>query len=135
MKRATVIKHFCREVFGLTITIHKGKEWETNCYDTIYYSTITDGEGDIAFRANFISRCPIAANYSDALISLLHEMGHIAMSEESDGLSAFAAWDTYDEYFALHDEMIATNWAIDWLNNKANEKLAKDFDENWLTAV
>lgn len=135
MTKSAVIKQFCREIFGLSFYILRGKEWETNSYDTIYYTTITDDESDIAFRANFISRCPIAANYSDALISLLHEMGHIAMSEESDGLSAFAACDTYEEYFALHDEMIATNWAIDWLNNKANEKLAKDFEKKWLTAA
>ena len=135
MKKATVIRKFCQEVFGLSFSIHKDKEWQTNCYDTIYYSTITDGEGDIAFRANFISRCPIAEKYSDALISLLHEMGHIATSEEMDWKSTVAECETYEEYFALHDEMIATNWAIDWLNNKDNENLAKIFEKEWLTAA
>ena len=57
------------------------------------------------------------------------------MDEKSDGMSVGVVCDTYEEYFAMHDEMIATNWAIDWLNNKDNEKLAKDFDKEWLTAV
>ena len=131
MKKATVIKRFCREVLGLTIYVHKCKEWMTDCYETIYYTTVMDTDGDIAFRENFISRCPIAEKYSDALISLLHEMGHIATSEEMDLKSTVAVYDTYEEYFALHDEMIATNWAIDWLNNKANEKLAKKFEQDW----
>lgn len=134
MRKATVIKRFCRSVIGITFSVRKHIEWETDCCEFIHYSTTTDGEGDIAFRKNFISRCPIAANYSDALISLLHEIGHIVMDEESDGMSVGVVCDTYEEYFAMHDEMIATNWAIDWLNNKANEKLAKDFEEKWLTA-
>ena len=133
MRKATVIKHFCRDVLGITIYVNKYREWQTDCSDIIYYSTTVDSDGDIAFRANFISRCPIAVNYSDALISLLHEMGHIVTGTEMTGDYATEC-ETYEEHFALHDEMIATNWAIDWLNDKANENLAKEFDNNWLIA-
>lgn len=132
MRKSTVIKQFCKAVFGLPFSVYKYHEWATNSYDTIYFTLDCD-EGDVAFRENFISRCPIAEKYSDALLSVLHEMGHIATSEEMDWAGRDDC-ESYEEYFAQHDEMLATNWAIDWLNNKANEKLAKVFEEKWLTA-
>ena len=34
-------------------------------------------------------------------------------------------------YFLLPDEVVATKWAIDWLENAENRKLAKAFEKEF----
>lgn len=80
------------------------------------------------FRNNFISRCPIAKNYMDVTISILHEMGHYFTRND------FLDFDPtpYANYkgikhFEIPDEIAATDWAIQWLEN--HEPLAMAFEK------
>lgn len=130
MRHSTLIKKFCYSVTGLKFKAHKYKEWATNCYDEIRYTNNFD-EGDAAFRCNMIARCPAAACYSDFLLSLLHELGHIMTSEQMTNDSTSQVYETYEEYFATHDETIATDWAIDFIMNKNNFKLLDWFEDTY----
>ena len=129
MTYATLIKQFCKKTLGLDMYVREDREWATDCYNTIYYCKYFYRDGDIAFFDNFVKRCPIAAKYSDFLLSLLHEMGHIVTSEQMDRAKDDTY--TYEEYFAMHDEMIATNWAIQFLEDKHNIKILKWFEEQY----
>ena len=134
MTKANAIKGFVREITGLNFSVKKLDHWETDCYDTIYYAFDETEETAIAFRANFVKRCTIADNFLDATLSILHEVGHICTTNETDGIYPDEETCTNEEYFNTHDEWIATEWAIDWLNNKDNQNLAKVFEKNWLTS-
>ena len=133
MTKASVIRRFVLSITGLPFSIRKADHWETNGYDTILYCLTTD-DSDIAFRADFIRRCPLADTYMDVTLSILHELGHCFTAENADGIYPDENTCTDQEYFAVHDEMIATDWAINWLHNKDNQTLAKQFEQNWLTS-
>jgi hypothetical protein len=99
--------------------------------------------GGKCFRADFISRCPIAQGFSDVTLSLLHEVGHTMtkalvppMKDEIDRYNeAVEKTDDMKEvnklYFALTDERMATDWAIEWLQNSDNRKMAKEFENEF----
>lgn len=99
--------------------------------------------GGKCFRADFVSRCPIAQGFSDVTLSLLHEVGHTMtkafvppMKDEIDRYNeAVEKTDDMKEvnklYFALTDERMATDWAIDWLQNSDNRKMAKAFEKEF----
>ena len=131
MKHKALIRKFCKDVTGLDFHIYKGKVWETDCYDTIYYTDGMTDEGDAAFRLNFVKRCPIAACYSDFTLSLLHELGHVMTSCDMTGDSASDEFETYEDYFATHDETIATDWAIRFISNKRNASFLDYFDSEY----
>ena len=105
-------------------------------------------KGDIGgklFRKDFVSKCAMAKGFSDVTISLLHEVGHkmtdkdiptdyrrsTALREISENCS-----DPYEvcaRYFSLIDESLATNWAINWLSDPENRKIAKDFEKKFFS--
>ena len=99
--------------------------------------------GGKCFRADFVNRCPIAQGFSDVTLSLLHEVGHTmtkafvpSMKDEIDRYNeAVEKTDDMKEvnrlYFALTDEHMATDWAIDWLQNSDNRKMAKAFEKEF----
>jgi len=131
MKRKVLIQKFCKEITGMKFHIHEGKCWATDCYDTIYCTDGMQDVGDAAFRLNFVQRCPIAECYSDFILSLLHELGHIMTSCKMIGDSTDKDFDTLDEYFATHDESAATNWAISFMMNKRNISFLDYYDSQY----
>ena len=89
-------------------------------------------EGDKAFRKFFISCYPSAQGFSNVTISLLHEMGHwfhpqeYLESDPDEYAQATGWW-----HFTLPCEMVATNWAIAWLQDPENRKKAKAFEREF----
>lgn len=95
------------------------------------------------FRQDFTNRCPLAKGFSDVTISVLHEIGH-RMTEDlipADynrekaeilcGIFAESLEEANKNYFKLPDETLATNWAIEWLQNPENRKIAKAFEKKF----
>lgn len=107
------------------------------------YADYKNDVGGKKFRKDFESRCSSARGFADVTISILHEIGH-RMSEDklptnySRGKIYFdtvAQATTQDEmfklYFAMPDEKLATDWAIEWLQDANNRKLAKAFEKKF----
>lgn len=99
-------------------------------------------KGNSQFRQHFTNICPMAKGFADITITLLHELGHFSVKEKSLG-----SYDRMAEiqflrkvmpkelinyaYFMLPDEMAATLWAVEWLKNAENRKLAKAFEKKF----
>lgn len=98
--------------------------------------------GGKCFRKDFVKRCPLANGFSDVTISLLHEVGHTMTKDklpknynrekeysrvnliQDKTAHAYA-------YFKMLDETLATDWAIEWLNDAENRKTAKAFEKKF----
>lgn len=106
---------------------------------------------------NFRQRCPIAKGFADITLILLHELGH----QETNNKVNFAKRTkeyikgeelkkqlreylnkgliTAEEYNYIINryhvkkecEMLATNWAIEWLRDPEHRKLAKQFEKEF----
>ena len=99
--------------------------------------------GGKMFRKDFVKRCPMAKGFADVTLALLHEVGHQMTVKDipTDYRRSVAlrkiAINTSDpykrcmKYFSLIDELLATNWAINWLKNAENRKLAKQFEKQF----
>lgn len=113
-----------------------------------YDSSFKCNEKNDEFVEDFILRCPIASEFAHITLSLLHELGHhVTYKEERDNydrdfIISFIGGLAKEEgipveqfnreiYFRLPDEMDATNWAISWLQNEENRKIAKAFEERF----
>lgn len=125
MKKEQIIKSFIQEVTNHKWIVKKSFQWCINLKDTLYYAEDEETESAQAFRMDFLVRCPIAANHLDITLSILHEIGHYMTRDEMDYI--YPDTYTYNEYFAAHDEMIATNWAINYIIN--NEERVKNFEK------
>ena len=102
-----------------------------------------DDEAGRYFRQDFINRCPFARGFADVTLSVLHEIGHRMTDDlipkdydrERAEINCFLAAESLKEankyYFALPDETLATNWAINWLQNPENRKIAKAFEKKF----
>ena len=97
--------------------------------------------GHIQFAQNFYSRCPMSRGFASVTLSLLHELGHLHSQQEFDGYDRRTAIldlhkqyskETINlEYFKLPDERAATDWAIEWLADAENRKMAKAFEKEF----
>lgn len=101
-----------------------------------------DDIGGKLFRKDFVERCSIGKGFSDVTISLLHEIGHTMtksyLPDDYDRKSECAHIDEIQDsekrccaYFKMLDEVLATDWAIEWLNNAENRKFAKKFEKQF----
>ena len=102
-------------------------------------------KGGKLFRKDFVQRCARAKGFSDVTISVLHEVGHTMTNQflpkdydrkiEFEKLKSNLQAKTNKEitlaYFQMQDEVMATNWAIDWLNDAQNRKIAKKFEKKF----
>ena len=102
-------------------------------------------KGGKLFRKDFVQRCARAKGFSDVTISVLHEVGHTMTNQflpkdydrktEFEKLKSNLQAKTNKEitlaYFQMQDEVMATNWAIDWLNDAQNRKTAKRFEKKF----
>lgn len=89
-------------------------------------------EWDRAFRQDFVKRCPLAKGFSNVTISVLHELGHhfnrqIYIDTPEEVYENATGWD----HFKLPCEIVATNWAIAWLQDKTHRQLAKAFERKF----
>ena len=91
---------------------------------------ISTNKWEHEFRKDFCKRYPMAWRFSDVTLSILHEIGHHFTRE------SFLEMDTDDyenargfDHFKLPCERAATDWAIKWLKQKENRKIAEQFEE------
>ena len=86
--------------------------------DMINWSIIYTDKSGINFYNNFINRFPIAKNFNLFTLSILHEIGHLETENEMyDDTNINIDKLTDNQYFALHNEKIATDWAGEWIEN------------------
>ena len=110
-------------------------KWSSAKYD--------DDVSGKCFRKDFIERCPLARGFADVTISILHEIGHrmtydllpADYDRETEEIKCWIKGESLEEtnyfYFKMLDETLATNWAIEWLQNAENRKLAKAFERKF----
>ena len=75
-----------------------------------------------SFYENFVSRFPVAKNFSVFTLSLLHELGHletedIMIDDTEDRKKKL----TDKEYYNLYNERIATNWVGMWIEDNLDK--------------
>ena len=104
------------------------------------------------FYANFIQRYKPARGFAKITLTLLHELGHVETFSQlphdyNRAKTIFeikrkaieedlSIWDTNMKYyFPLQDETLATEWAIKWLQNPENRKIAKKFEKEFFACV
>ena len=135
MTQVQLIRKFATGITGKKIVIYRihNNNWELNMQNSIPRLGIpvnlkANDEIDKAFRRNFVRRCPLARGFSNATISILHELGHyftwydfLEIEEE----------DEFTCHFDLPSEVAATDWAIEWLQNPENRKVAKAFEKEF----
>lgn len=114
------------------------------------------------FEYDFRNRCNMAKGFADVTIVLLHELGHIMTDSEiifdrnetENNLDEIIdnAFENIEElnitenkknkiyrlitnyyYQRMPDEWAATEWAIQWLNDKQNRKIAKEFEKKFFS--
>ena len=99
------------------------------------------------FYRNMIMRDPSLRGFSLVTLSLLHELGHHETADDvpfgynrEKAQNKMYKWSNNDErtlnmmYFSLPDEWLATQWAIDWLSDEDNRKMAKKFERKFFKA-
>ena len=136
MNKVALIRNFASDVAHTHVTIARERdEWGMSLEDVKHPRMIlpkdlsANDEGDKAFRKDFISRCPLAKGFSNVTLSILHEVGHYFYPCEyltTDPQLYDAA--TGDDHFKLPCEIVATNWAIEWLQNPMHRQMAKAFE-------
>lgn len=104
------------------------------------------------FYVNFIQRYKPARGFAKITLTLLHELGHIETFSQlpydydrakticeikqkarEENLNIWEANMKY--YFPLYEETLATEWAIKWLQNSENRKIAKKFEKEFFACV
>ena len=138
MTHLQAIRKFADAAANTHVIIVKDDAWSMNVWEKkprlhIPRDLFENDDDDVAFRADFISRCPLAAAYSDIALTILHELGHFFTKE------VFIAADYNDykditgaAYFKIPHEMAATNWAIAWLNDPAHLPIIDTFEKDFI---
>ena len=141
MTKLTLIRDFVEQVTGTRPVIPRVRDdWavvsETDSMRLTVPADLTENKDtDKAFRANFVSRCPLAQGFANVTISILHECGHFATRDNFNGevyeKQTEQAGGDMDSYMAIPYEMLATCWAICWLMDPDNRKQAKEFERKF----
>jgi hypothetical protein len=88
-------------------------------------------EIDKIFRQDFVERCPLARGFANITLSLLHECGHWKTRDVCHPVIYTLQVNNVDnqkDYMKIPYEHLATDWAIAWLQNPDNRRLAKFFE-------
>lgn len=91
-------------------------------------------ESDYLFRKDFTARYSVAQGFANPTLTILHECGHWKTQEQINIWNygeRRAKCKTHKEYFLMKEERIATDWAIQWLYEPENRKLAKEFERKY----
>ena len=92
------------------------------------------------FRQTFTSQSSVCHGFANVTLALLHELGHFSSQQEFEDydreeelkfLSMIPAEFAHSMYFLLPDEMSATAWAVEWLQDAENRKIAKRFEKKF----
>ena len=138
MNKISAIRNFASLVAGEHVTIVRERsEWGMSISTshprlTLPQDTDKKDEDDRLFRKDFVTRCPLARGFADVTLSILHEVGHHFNREAY----IFCDMEEYNnatgaDHFKLHCEMVATDWAIQWLQDTQNRKIAKAFEREY----
>lgn len=136
MGRITAIRKFATIAIGEKVVIPNDRiDWGMGLYDChprlgLPADTQKNDEEDQRFRRFFIGLFPSGRGFANVTISILHELGHWATRHEVDWNEYWVeAENTYGwDYFNLKAERMATDWAINWLSDPENRKIAKAFE-------
>lgn len=137
MTRLQAIRKFADYVAGEHVIISRDEDWAFSMADPkprllVPFDLTKNDEGDKEFRYDFVERCPLARGFANVTISILHEIGHHFHREEY----IFCDYNEYEnaksfDHFRLPCEMVATDWAIAWLQDAQNRKVAKQFEHEF----
>lgn len=138
MNRVTLIRNFASLACGEHVIISRDRsEWSFSMIDSkprliLPVNLDKKDESDRLFRKDFVARCPLARGFADVTLSILHEIGHHFHREEY----IFCDYDEYEnaygvDHFKLPCEMVATDWAIEWLQDPEHRKQAKAFEREY----
>lgn len=95
-------------------------------------------------RKSFTDKSSVAKGFANVTLALLHELGHFSSQQIFEGydrdeeiafLSMIPAEFSRTMYYLLPDELSATNWAIEWLQNPENRRLAKAFEKKFFACL
>ena len=136
MNQIQAIRYFASIALGTPVTIARKRDcWSMGLlgsYPRLYLpeDLNENDEEDKMFRKNFISRYPTAQGFANITLAILHELGHWVTRNSVNWLeyAILASQVSSEEYFDLEAERIATDWAIEWLSQSQNRKLAKSFE-------
>ena len=134
MTKLQAIRWFASEVAGEYVTLARQRDdWSISMADTkprlILPHDLNQNEiEDKMFRADFVKRCPMAKGFANVTLSILHELGH-HFNREAVICADKLVGDNMEEHLTLPHEVIATDWAINWLQNKENRKTVKKFEK------
>ncbi len=94
----------------------------------IEWSLIYVDKGGKAFYENFVKRFPKANGFGLFTLSLLHEIGHLeTVDKYTDDAEVRKRTININDYFNLPNEMLATNWAGEWINNNYDYAVGIDY--------
>ena len=138
MTKLQAIRWFADFVADDHVFITRSDDWSSSMYDrhpriTIPYDLTKHDEGDRLFRIDFVKRCPLARGFADVTLSILHEIGHHFHREEFIFMTDVKEYEEAEgmEHFKFPCEVVATDWAIAWLQNPQNRKIAKEFEKDF----
>lgn len=137
MTKLQALRKFADYAAGEHVIIIKDTAWAMSLADAkprlcIPPDLMENDENDKLFRLDFIARCPLARGFANVTLSILHEIGH-HFNRESYITTDAEEYDASVGYwhFMLPCEMDATDWAIEWLQDPENRKVAKQFERNF----
>lgn len=138
MTKIQAIRQFASTVANEPVAIKRTDEWASYVNHPYPYISVPKNlsvkdEGDRAFRRDFVSRCPMARGFADVTLSVLHELGHFFNRDSFD--ESQEEGEEFETHFSLPCEIIATNWAIEWLQSKENRRVAKAFEKEFFGTV
>ena len=143
MSQYTAIRNFVNTVLGEYVVIPRNR-LDNNFSMGLKYAqprlylprnlNYEMDENDKAFRKDFVSRYSTAQGFANITITLLHECGHWATKDQGDMMTygeRAAKARNMKEYLLIKEERLATDWAIQWLYEPANRKIAKAFEKEY----
>lgn len=141
MTKLQAVRKFADLVAGEHVICTRSDDWAMSLNDPkprllVPTDLMKNDEGDKLFRVDFIARCPMARGFANVTISILHEVGHHFHREEY----IFCDAEEYDnahgtDHFKLPCEVVATDWAIEWLQDPEHRRLAKQFEREFFKAI
>ena len=147
-KVVTIMKTFADNCGNSSYIIKKGDSFQVFIPDNdeelifnLFLMNYNFNEFDelTPFRRCWVKEYPMIKGFATITLTLLHEVGHIETmydvnysNEQRDSdIKEILETEDYDKYFFLPDERAATEWAINWLSNSENRKIAKSFEKEF----
>lgn len=138
MTQLQAIKWFADFVADEPVIVAPTGEWSMLLYDrhprlTIPFDLDAKDEDDKLFRIDFIQRCPMGRGFADVTLSILHEIGHHFHREEYIFMTNIKEYNEAkgSDHFKFPCEIVATDWAIEWLQDPLHRKVAKEFERDF----